>query len=106
MARQARIYEDERYILVNQQPQPLPVQKIDPYDPNSEVTLDDWFRLFEIYCNNCRIPMEIENPVERRSVFLNTIGARYFSILRRACLPLEPENFPLEDLKQILKQKF
>ena len=83
-----------------------------PFEP-SEISLSGWLQLFSEFCICNDIPLEPgqnANQViphnRRRAFLLSLVGPRAYEVLRSECLPLQPNNYPIRRLTEILKSRF
>jgi len=84
------------------------------FEPFSAISLTGWLQQFNNYCTSGNIPEEPlgadRQPLEanntRRAVFLNHLGDRAYEVLRKACLPAQPDARPIAQLVAILKNQF
>ena len=98
----------ENFIVV----QPL-FSTLRPFDPQDN-SITTWLQLFEEFCMVNNVPAEPVNingeivaaHNHRRALFLSHLGGRAYEVLRRACLPLRPNQRSIQFLSTILVNRF
>lgn len=90
------------------------IGELESFDPSGPLTLDQWYKRFENFCNTNAVlpePVDANNqylmaPNRRRHMFLHFMGPRAFAIVEMACLPADPTSTPIPRLLQLLRQHF
>ena len=63
-------------------------------------SIDEYKERFELYCLANAVPIGYEHVARRKAIFLTSVGASTYSLLRTSVRPRQPQDLELDDIIQ------
>ena len=63
-------------------------------------SIDEYKERFELYCLANAVPIGDEHVARRKAIFLTSVGASTYSLLRTLVRPRQPQDLELDDIIQ------
>ena len=69
-------------------------------------SIDEYKERFELYCLANAVPIGDEHVARRKAIFLTSVGASTYSLLRTLVRPRQPQDLELDDIIQQLRNHY